>query len=92
MNLIGIYLIKFFLLSNSLTNFLTLQVLNEAKLGILSANWLENCNSNINKFASRKLEVTTQLSCIIKAFSDFRLVAQIREEIEKVKPCMAISA
>ncbi len=43
---------------------------------------LEDRNSNI----------TTQLSCIIKAFSDFRLVAQIREEIEKVKPCMAISA
>ena len=36
---------------------------------------LENCNFNI----------TTQLSSIIKAFSDFRLVAQIREEIEKVK-------
>ncbi|MCR4330212.1 MAG: recombinase family protein [Candidatus Roizmanbacteria bacterium] len=44
--------------------------------------WLENRNTNI----------TTQLACIIKAFSDFRLVAQIREEIEKVKPCMAISA
>jgi hypothetical protein len=48
---------------------------------------LENRNSNI----------TTQLFCItchseafmrrvVKAFSDFRLVAQIREEIEKVRP------
>ena len=35
---------------------------------------LENRNSNI----------TTQLSCIIKAFSDFSLVAQTREEIEKM--------
>ncbi len=35
---------------------------------------LENRNSNI----------TTQLSCIIKAFSDFRLVAQTRKDIEKV--------
>ena len=41
----------------------------------LSENWLENRNSNI----------TTQLDYIFKAFSDFRLVAQIREEIEKVK-------
>ena len=37
--------------------------------------WLEDRNFNI----------TTQLSSIIQAFSDFRLVAQIREEIEKVK-------
>ena len=36
---------------------------------------LENRNTNI----------TSQLSHIIKAFSDFRLVAQIREEIEKVR-------
>ena len=46
-----------------------------AELGILSHNWLENRNSNI----------TQELSRIFKAFSDFRLVAQIREEIEKVK-------
>jgi len=37
---------------------------------------LENRNFNIN----------TQLASIIKAFSDFGLVAQIREEIERVKP------
>jgi hypothetical protein len=37
--------------------------------------WLENRNTNI----------TTELACITKVFSDFRLVAQIREEIEKVK-------
>ena len=36
---------------------------------------LENRNTNI----------TTQLASIIKVLSDFRLVAQIREEIEKVK-------
>jgi hypothetical protein len=73
--------------------------LDEAKLGILSHNWLENRNTNINKFASRKLEVTKQLShtrgepveSIYKAFSDFRLVAQIREEIERVKPSLAFT-
>jgi hypothetical protein len=40
----------------------------------------------------RNVNITSQLSCtcgelaesIIKAFSDFRLVAQIREEIEKM--------
>jgi len=37
-------------------------------------NWLEDRNTNI----------TTQLAGIFKAFSDFKLVAQIREEIEKV--------
>ena len=37
---------------------------------------LENRNTNI----------TQELSRIFNAFSDFRLVAQIREEIEKVKP------
>lgn len=36
---------------------------------------LENRNSNI----------TTELSRIIKVFEDCRLVAQIREEIEKVR-------
>lgn len=49
---------------------------NEAKLGILSTNWLENHNTNI----------TQELSHIYEAFSNFRLVAQIREEMEKVKP------
>jgi len=33
---------------------------------------------------NRNNNITTQLSCIIKAFSDLRLVAQIGEEIEKV--------
>ena len=37
---------------------------------------LENRNSNI----------TMKLSHIYDAFSNFRLVAQIREEIEKIKP------
>jgi len=43
---------------------------------------LENRNTNI----------TTQLACLIKTFEDCRLVAQIREEIEKVRPSIAISA
>jgi hypothetical protein len=28
---------------------------------------------------------------VVKAFSDFRLVAKIREEIEKVKPSLALA-
>ncbi len=43
--------------------------------------WLENRNINI----------TMQLSHIYEAFSNFRLVAQIREEIEKVKPSLAFT-
>jgi hypothetical protein len=35
---------------------------------------LENRNSNI----------TTQLACIFKTFEDFRLVQQIREEVENL--------
>ncbi len=58
-----------------------IKVLNEAKLGILGANWLENRNFNI----------TTQLSHIYKVFTDFKLIAQIREEIEKVKPSLALT-
>ena len=37
--------------------------------------WLEKRNSNI----------TTELACIAEVFSDFKLVSQIREEVEKVK-------
>jgi len=44
--------------------------------------WLENRNCNI----------TTELACIIKTFEDFRLVAQIREDIEKVKPALIYAA
>ena len=40
---------------------------------------------NGTRLENRKSNITTQLSHIFKAFSDFRLVAQIREEIEKVK-------
>ena len=36
---------------------------------------LENRNSNI----------TIQLACIIKDFSDFRFVAQVREEMDNIK-------
>ncbi|KKU57478.1 MAG: hypothetical protein UX80_C0015G0012 [Candidatus Amesbacteria bacterium GW2011_GWA2_47_11b] len=43
---------------------------------------LENRNTNI----------TQELSRIFNAFSDFRLVAQIREEIEKVKPSLAFTS
>ncbi len=39
---------------------------------------LENRNSNI----------TMQLACVFKIFEDFRLVAQIREEIEKVNQAL----
>ncbi|KKR37798.1 MAG: hypothetical protein UT72_C0032G0009, partial [Candidatus Woesebacteria bacterium GW2011_GWB1_40_101] len=41
---------------------------------------------------NRSTNITQELSRIFKAFSDFRLVAQIREEIERVKPCLAVSA
>jgi len=53
---------------------LALQVLNEAKTVRITPTLLENRSTNI----------TQELSRIFKAFSDFRLVAQIREEIEKV--------
>ena len=59
-----------------------IKVLNEANLGILSADWLENRSTNI----------TTQLACIFKTFEDFRLVQQIREEIEKVKPSLIFAS
>ncbi len=36
----------------------------------------------------RNFNITTQLSCLIKTFEDFRLVAQIRKEIEKVRPSL----
>ncbi|MBI3103533.1 recombinase family protein [Candidatus Daviesbacteria bacterium] len=52
-----------------------LQVLNEAHLGVTSA---ENHNFN----------TTAQLACTIKTFEDFRLVQQIREDIEKVRPSL----
>ena len=44
-------------------------------LGLGCSSWLEDRNYNITK----------QLFHIIKAFSDFRLVAQIRGEIDQVK-------
>jgi len=39
----------------------------------------------------RTSNITTQLTSIIQAFSDFRLVAQIREEIEKVNQIATLS-
>jgi hypothetical protein len=33
----------------------------------------------------RSLNITKEIACIIKIFEDFRLVSQIREEIEKDK-------
>jgi len=41
---------------------------------------------------NRNFNITKQLACIIKTFEDFRLVAQIREEIEKVKPALIYAA
>ena len=52
------------------------RLISNCVLDILRTIWLENRNTNITK----------QLSHIYEAFSNFRLVAQIREEIEKVKP------
>ncbi|MEK7550828.1 MAG: hypothetical protein AAB535_03535 [Patescibacteria group bacterium] len=43
--------------------------------------WLDNRSTNI----------TQELSRIFKAFSDFRLAAQVREEIERVKPSLAFA-
>ena len=48
-------------------------------------------------FENRTINITTQLACyspeftkdIFKTFEDFRLVQQIQEEIEKVKPSLA---
>jgi hypothetical protein len=47
---------------------------------------------SFSRLEKRNFNITTQLSSIIKAFSDFKLVAQIREEIEKVKPSLALAA
>ncbi|OGH18943.1 MAG: hypothetical protein A2868_03725 [Candidatus Levybacteria bacterium RIFCSPHIGHO2_01_FULL_40_15b] len=52
----------------------TFQALMEGHKVLKLTTQLENRNSNI----------TTQLSSIIKAFEDFRLVAQIKEGIERV--------
>ncbi|OGE36928.1 hypothetical protein A3D79_02305 [Candidatus Daviesbacteria bacterium RIFCSPHIGHO2_02_FULL_39_8] len=52
-----------------------IQVLNEARLSILRA---ENHNPN----------TTTELARTIKTFEDFRLVQQIREDVEKVRPSL----
>jgi len=41
--------------------------------------------SNYLKLENRSTNITQELSRIFKTFSDFRLVAQIKEEIEKVK-------
>lgn len=52
-----------------------IQVLNEAKIGILST---KHYSSN----------TATELASTIKTFEDFRLVAQIREDIERVRPSL----
>ncbi|HCR35943.1 TPA: hypothetical protein DIU22_02785 [Candidatus Woesebacteria bacterium] len=59
-----------------------IEVLQETNLVILGAKWLE----------SRSTNITTQLSHIYEAFSNFRLVAQIREEIEKVSSFQTVTA
>lgn len=45
---------------------------------------LANRDKSSSVLEERNSNITTQLAGIFKAFSDFRLVAQIREEIEKV--------
>lgn len=40
----------------------------------------------------RSFNITKELAYLIKTFEDFRLVAQIRKEIEKVKPSLAFTA
>jgi hypothetical protein len=58
--------------------------------------WPENCNSNITtQLACYSPEQFGYAHCnnlakdIFKIFEDFRLVQQIRKEIEKVKPTVA---
>jgi hypothetical protein len=56
-------------------------------------NLLEGRNLNINKVCfSSSLEITKSFSHIIKVFEDFRFVQELREEIAKVKPCLAINS
>jgi len=45
----------------------------------------------MNKLVSRKLEVTTQLASISSALFDYRFVAQVREEIEKMNSGAGLS-
>ena len=52
-----------------------LQVLNEARLGIISADWLK----------VRKLNINSYLAQSIKVFEDFKLMAELRQEIDNLK-------
>lgn len=59
-----------------------LKFLNKTKTGILSAIWLRQ----------RNLNITNQFLHIIKVFEDFKLMAQLRKEIERVKnPALALA-
>ena len=49
------------------------------------------CSFSERQLENRNSNITTQLACIFKTFEDFRLVQQIREEIEKVKPSLALA-
>jgi len=40
---------------------------------------------------NRSFNITKYFSHIIKVFEDFKLVQQIREEIERVKPCIVLA-
>lgn len=51
-------------------------------LVILSANRLEK----------RSFDITKYLSHIIKVFKDFKLVQEIRKEIESVRPCLVMAS
>jgi hypothetical protein len=50
---------------------------------------LLECSKN-HLLEKRSFNITKHLGHIIKVFEDFRLVQQIREEIEKVKPCIVL--
>ena len=39
----------------------------------------------------RSFNITKELAYLIKTFEDFRLVQQIREEIEKVRPSLTLT-
>lgn len=42
-------------------------------------------------FDKRNSNITTELASTIKTFEDFRLVSQIRKELEKIKESLAIT-
>jgi len=51
---------------------------------ILRCNSVYTIQGYFSGLENRNINITTKLSNIIKTFEDFKLVAQIREEIERV--------